>query len=75
MAKLSSSYLSVSDPLGELQIFWANLFMTVIPSADTRQKMQLKGISQRLEGDLGWYLWREDQPGAVSAGGVSSTAK
>lgn len=66
MEKRSSSYLPVSDPLGELQIFWANLLMTVVPSADIRQKMRLKGISQRLEGELGWYLWREDRPGAYS---------
>lgn len=61
-----SSFLSADDPLGEHQIFWATIFMVLISSEEARDKMRLKNISQRLDGELGWYLWLKDQPGAYS---------
>ena len=63
---LESSFLPVDDPLGEHQIFWATIFMVLISSEEARNRMRLKNISQRLDGDLGWYLWLQGQPGAYS---------
>lgn len=63
---LESSFLSAADPLGDHQNFLAVIFMALVSSEEARNRMRLKSISQRLDGELGWYLWLEDQPGAYS---------
>jgi hypothetical protein len=62
----SLNFSASGDPLGDHQIFWSTIFMVLVSSAEARARMRLTGISQRLDGEAGWYLWRADQPGAYS---------
>ena len=61
-----ASFLTADDPLGEHQIFWSTIFMVLISSDEARSRMHLKNISQRPDGELGWYFWLQDEPGAYS---------
>ena len=52
------------DPVTEIYSVLDSVFRVVIPSESARKLFAIKGISEKCSGDLGWYLWFEDKPGA-----------
>ncbi|MCX5816005.1 MAG: hypothetical protein NTX75_07130 [Proteobacteria bacterium] len=52
------------DPVTEIHAIFDSIFRIIIPSDSARSFFKIKGISEKLAGDPGWYLWFEDRPGA-----------
>jgi len=52
------------DPVTEIQAIFDSIFRIIIPSDSARSFFGIKGISEKLTGSPGWYLWFEDRPGA-----------
>lgn len=49
----------------DLHLLLNAMFTALMTSAAARAKMCLSGISSRLQGSApGWFLWRDDEPGA-----------
>jgi len=51
------------DPVTEIHTIFDNIFRVIIPSDSARSFFKIKGLSEKLSGDPGWYLWFEDRPG------------
>ncbi|HAM51385.1 MAG TPA: hypothetical protein DCP92_12115 [Nitrospiraceae bacterium] len=51
------------DPVTEIHAIFDSIFRIIIPSDSARSFFRIKGISEKLTGALGWYLWFEDRPG------------
>lgn len=52
------------DPVTEIHAIFDSIFRIIIPSDSARSFFKIKGISEKLAGDPGWYLWFEDRQGA-----------
>jgi len=52
------------DPITDIYAVFDAVFRVVIPSESARKLFAIKGISEKISGNLGWYLWFEDKPGA-----------
>ena len=52
------------DPVLNVRHIVEGMFRMFFPNPSARQFFCLRGISEKIDSSLGWYLWFDDKPGA-----------